>query len=120
MGAAMVAGLACLFVRWRPLRRAVVTGDSMLPAVQPGDRILLGPAWRVRPGQIVGLADPRRPQRLLVKRVQSVDAAGIRVEGDNASASTDSRQFGPVGRSQLAGRVMYRYGPPSRTGWWPD
>jgi inner membrane protease subunit 1 len=107
-------------IRGCPLRRAVVTGDSMLPAFQPGDRILLGPAWRVRPGQIVGLADPRRPERLLVKRVRSIDSAGIRVEGDNPQASTDSRHFGPVGPSQLAGRVVYRYGPRERTGWWPD
>ena len=95
IGAAAAAGLAGLAMRRRPvpqggvrprtdrppsirgcpLRRAVVTGDSMLPAFQPGDRIVLGPAWRVRPGQIVGLADPRRPERLLVKRVRSIDSA---------------------------------------------
>ena len=92
----------------------------MVPAFEAGDRILLVPAWRIRPGQIVGLVDPRQPDRLLVKRIRSIDAAGIRVEGDNPSASTDSRHFGPVDRSQLAGRVVYRYGPRDRTGWWPD
>jgi nickel-type superoxide dismutase maturation protease len=119
IGMVGLVGLAALALR-RPLRRAVVIGDSMLPAFAPGDRIVLGPAWRVRPGQVVGLADPRQPGRLMIKRVRRIDAAGIAVEGDNAAASTDSRHFGPVGRSQLAGRVLYRYGPRDRAGWWPQ
>jgi signal peptidase I len=33
------------------------------------------------------------------------------VAGDNAEASTDSREFGPVGRSDLLGRAWVRYWP---------
>ena len=89
------------------------------PAFQPGDRLLLGPALRVRTGQVVAVTDPRDPGRLLVKRVHAVTRWSVEVRGDNEAASTDSRQFGPLPRSQLAGRVIYRYGPAGRIGWFP-
>ncbi len=100
----------------RACGRVIVSGESMAPAFQPGDRLLLGPVWRLRVGQVVALPDPRDTTRLLVKRVHSVDGPKIEVRGDNDAASTDSRQFGPVGRSQLSGRVLYRYAPFERTG----
>jgi nickel-type superoxide dismutase maturation protease len=103
----------------RPFRRVRVTGDSMLPTFAAGDRLLLGPMGRVRPGQVVAVTDPRSPPRLLVKRVHSADRRGIDVRGDNARASTDSRHLGLIPKSHLAGRVVYRYGPPGRTGWFP-
>jgi mitochondrial inner membrane protease subunit 1 len=124
-GVVLVVGLSAGALGWaaarrRPVRRVVVTGDSMRPTFEAGDRILLGPAWRLRPGQVVGLADPRQPGRLMIKRVRSIDSSGIRVEGDNPDASTDSRHFGPVTRTYLVGRVLYRYAPFARAGWWPD
>jgi nickel-type superoxide dismutase maturation protease len=91
----------------------------MLPTFRAGDRLLIGPTLRVRPGQVVAVTDPRWPRRLLVKRIHAVDPAGIDVRGDNEAASTDSRVFGPIPRSGLAGRVIYRYGPAGRTGWFP-
>jgi len=36
--------------------------------------------------------------------------------GDNRTDSGDSREFGPVARSQLVGRAFARYWPPSRIG----
>lgn len=100
-------------------RRVQVAGDSMRPGFQPGDRLLVGPTLRVRIGQVVAVTDPREPGRLLIKRVYAVTRWSIDVRGDNEPASTDSRQFGPVPRSRLAGRVIYRYGPAGRTGWFP-
>ncbi len=97
-------------------RRVKVAGDSMRPTFEPGDRLLVGPLLRIRPGQIVAVADPREPRRLLVKRVQAVSADGslVDVRGDNPSSSTDSRVFGPVARSTVVGRVLYRYAPRAR------
>jgi nickel-type superoxide dismutase maturation protease len=100
-------------------RRTVVAGDSMQPAFQAGDRLWIGPAVRLRPGQVVAVADPRPPGRLLVKRVYRIDGERVDVRGDNLAASTDSRHFGPVPRSSVAGRVLYRYAPPHRAGWRP-
>ena len=113
-------GLAVISVTRRSFGRVIVSGESMVPAFQPGDRLLLGPVWRLRVGQVVALPDPRDATRLLVKRVHSVVGPKIEVRGDNGAASTDSRQFGPVRRSQLSGRVLYRYAPFDRTGLWPE
>jgi nickel-type superoxide dismutase maturation protease len=118
-----LAGVAALAVAgamgWHSFRRVRVTGDSMLPTFQTGDRLLIGPAGRVRAGQVVAIADPRSARRLLVKRVHAADRRGLDVRGDNEAASTDSRQLGLIPRSKLAGRVVYRYAPAGRTGWFP-
>jgi type IV secretory pathway protease TraF len=55
----------------------------------------------------------------MVKRVHAAYRRGLYVRGDNAAASTDSRHLGLIPRSKLAGRVVYRYGPVGRTGWFP-
>jgi nickel-type superoxide dismutase maturation protease len=105
---------------WLPgFRRVRVSGDSMLPGFQAGDRLLLGPPVWIRPGQVVAVPDPRDPSRLMVKRVHAMSRSLVDVRGDNDAASTDSRHFGPVPRSSLAGRVLYRYAPTDRAGWFP-
>lgn len=92
----------------------------MSPALQPGDRLLVVPLADVAPGQIVAVRDPRSPDRVLVKRVRAVGPDGVHVVGDNPAASTDSRHFGPIPRRGLVGRVVYRYYPPDRSGWFPE
>ena len=94
----------------------------MVPTLGPGDRVVVlrgcGP-WRpaVRIGDLVALADPRHPARTMVKRVAAFDGRHVVVRGDNEVASTDSRQFGPVDPRHLRGRVIYRYHPEHRRGW---
>jgi nickel-type superoxide dismutase maturation protease len=115
----VIAILAAAGLRPRLFRRVRVAGDSMLPAFRAGDRLVCGPPAWIRPGTVVAVKDPRAPDRLMVKRVHAVGPTWIEVRGDNPQASTDTRQFGPVPRSRLVGRIVYRYGPPGRTGWWP-
>ena len=91
----------------------------MLPSFRAGDRLLIAPPVRVRPGQVVAVVDPRNPGRLLVKRLHALEGRTLEVRGDNGPASTDSRQLGPLDRSQLVGRIVYRYGPAGRLGWFP-
>jgi len=88
----------------------------MLPALQPGDRLLVAGMLGARPGDVVAVADPRDVGRTMVKRVTVVDADGVTVAGDNPAASTDSRTFGPVPHGLLLGRVVYRYWPEARRG----
>jgi nickel-type superoxide dismutase maturation protease len=98
-----------------PVRRLAITGASMVPALLSGDHVLVV-RTRPRVGDVVALRDPREPERIVVKRVVSVDRRGIEVAGDNPSASTDSRQFGVVPHRLFVGRVVYRYAPKERAG----
>jgi nickel-type superoxide dismutase maturation protease len=102
-------------MRW-PLRRVQVHGESMQPSLQPGDRLLVAGFLEARPGDVVAVVDPRDEGRTMVKRVATVDSAGVTVLGDNPDASTDSRTFGPVPSRLLLGRVVYRYWPEPRRG----
>ena len=123
--ALMVAAIAGVMAGalGRSLRRVVVAGESMAPTFLAGDRLVvfarpfgLPPLPPV--DSVVAVADPRDLSRTLVKRVAAVDRAMGRfdVRGDNPGASTDSRAFGPLPRSSLVGRVVYRYAPAGRTG----
>ena len=110
--ATVVAGAVAL----RSVRRVEVTGASMRPTLEPGDRLLVLAGRRIRAGDLVALPDPREPARTLVKRVGLVDEAKLTVLGDDPSASTDSRSFGPVPTRTVLGRAIYRYGPSGRAG----
>jgi nickel-type superoxide dismutase maturation protease len=93
----------------------------MLPTLQPGDWVLVDEwAYRrtlPRRGHVVVARDPRQPERHLVKRVTAVDLHGaVRIEGDNAHSSTDSRDFGAIPARSLVGRVRWRYWPVKRAG----
>lgn len=98
------------------VRRVVVEGSSMEPGLVCGDRLLVVRTRSPRVGDIVALADPRRPSRLLIKRVVGRRADEFVVEGDNPQASTDSRLFGPVPWAAIRGRAVYRYAPVGRSG----
>lgn len=96
--------------------RVEVAGASMLPGLQPGDRLVVVPLGPRR-GRLVVVADPRSPDRVLIKRVRSVGPDGVHVRGDNPLHSTDSRTFGPVPLHLVRGRPAYRYAPAGRAGW---
>ena len=113
----LVAGVtAWAWWRWRPVRRVEVRGPSMLPSLEPGDRLLLVRSRRVRVGDVVAFGDPRVPARTMVKRVVARGPEGLTVVGDNADASTDSRSWGAVEPSAIRGRAVYRYFPDGRRG----
>jgi nickel-type superoxide dismutase maturation protease len=93
-----------------------VFGDSMQPALQPGDRLIVVRTARARPGQLVAVPDPRQRKRAVIKRAAAVTGATVTVLGDNRAASTDSRTFGPVHRATIRGRAVFRYFPAHRRG----
>jgi nickel-type superoxide dismutase maturation protease len=108
-----------------PLRAVVVVGDSMLPALRPGDCLLVLVGGRVRVGDLVLARRPHVPALELVKRVASHEAAGWYLLSDNPAAGLDdSRAFGAIPESELIGRVLLRYyRPPATTArplsaWW--
>jgi nickel-type superoxide dismutase maturation protease len=99
-----------------------VHGASMVPSLLPGDRLLVESrsyqGRPPRPGEVVLAADPRKPERELIKRVETVDeaAASADLRGDAPEASTDSREFGTVPLSEIRWRAVFRYWPPQRAG----
>lgn len=111
----VVAGVVTAAL-WRSVRRVEVVGESMLPALRPGDRLLVLRPARARPGDVVAVTDPRQASRTMVKRVAARGPAGVTVLGDNAAASTDSRQLGPLAPAAVRGKVFYRYFPSGRRG----
>ncbi len=131
--AALVVGAAILAARaW--LVAVTVVGDSMVPTLLPGDRVLVARTAlrRVRRGQLVVFAPPRRPLApgeppWLVKRVVALPGdvvpaavsqlAGARVPadrfvvlGDNSARSWDSRSAGYLHADALLGVVLRRMG----------
>ncbi len=89
----------------------------MLPLLEPGEEVLVYPgAYRQRSpqvGDLVIVQHPQRPTLQMVKRVGEIlptpTGDEFWVYGDNPAESTDSRQFGPVARSHLLGRVTCRF-----------
>lgn len=108
--------------RWLDL--VEVVGDSMAPALRPGDLVVAERlTYRLRTprnGEIVVVADPRGPSRELIKRVVAVGAEGVELRGEDPARSTDSRTFGRVPASAVRWRAVARYWPLRRAGWIRD
>jgi phage repressor protein C with HTH and peptisase S24 domain len=99
-----------------------VHGDSMVPTLASGDRVLVRRgAARIAPGQLVVARKPLPGRRwadpdagpvstvdLLVKRVAAVNRGPgtLILVGDNAASSWDSRQWGPCPLGRVLGVVV--------------
>jgi signal peptidase I len=123
-GTAVAVGIAWTILRRRPFRVAI-EGASMAPTLLPGDWALAAAVGRFRRGDVVVVEYPGRPGYEMVKRLTAVpgDRVGddrllsdneFWVEGDHATSSTDSRQFGAVRRELLRARVVLIYWPVER------
>ena len=93
------------------LRRVLVRGPSMAPALRHGDQLLvLFTRHPPAPGALVVVDLP--DQTLAVKRLVRRDEAGrVWVEGDNPFGSTDSRTLGALPPENVRGRVLLRLWP---------
>jgi signal peptidase I len=122
-GGVLVAGAALAFARFRPARIAI-DGVSMAPTLLPGDQALVATPERFHRDDVVVVEHPQRAGYEIVKRLVGVpgNTVGGRelgqdeywVEGDFAHRSTDSRDFGPVGRENLKAKVVLVYWPLER------
>jgi nickel-type superoxide dismutase maturation protease len=80
----------------------------MVPALAPGEYVVVRRTHRPRQGSVVVV---KRPDRYVVKRAVRRTDGGWWVEGDNSAASDDSRMFGPVNDADVVGEVRWRYWP---------
>jgi hypothetical protein len=110
--------------------RVAVREDSMAPAIESGDWLLVDPTARrwPRPGSVVVFREPDSDS-LAIKRV-AARSGHVHVEqgilelapgeawlvGDHEGHSRDSRAYGPVGFDRYVGRAWFRYGPFRRLG----
>ena len=104
----------------------------MVPALRPGDWLLVDPTparWPRR-GTLVVVREPES-DLIVVKRVAGqpgdrivradgpptlLGAAEAWLASDAPDAGIDSRRYGPVDAERLLGRVAWRYGPRRRFG----
>ncbi|MBC6459283.1 S26 family signal peptidase [Actinomadura sp. HBU206391] len=92
----------------------------MLPALRPGDRLLVRTGararLRVRVGDVVVAWHPGRPGQLIVKRAVHRTERGWWLESDNqrAPGRQDSWDFDAVPDRLIVGRAVVRYRPRSR------
>jgi signal peptidase I len=112
--------------------RVEVVGESMIPALEPGDWLLVDPTparWPLR-GTVVVVREPGS-DFIVVKRIAGrpgdrivrpdgtatlLGAAEAWLVSDDRDGAIDSRRYGPVDAERLLGRVSWRYGPPRRFG----
>ena len=95
-----------------PFSRVVVAGDSMLPALRPGDCLLVSRRSRIDEGDVVVARRPRVDGLLLVKRAARRADGGWWLLSDNAAVGLDdSREFGVLPDECVVGKVLFRYYP---------
>ena len=77
----------------------------MLPTLKPGQDVLVW-CWFINPkvGDIVVV---NHDGKEMVKRIRLSVDRHIVVMGDNERESTDSRNFGPIERSKIVGKVIF-------------
>jgi nickel-type superoxide dismutase maturation protease len=120
---ALVVAAAAAFARYRPARVAI-EGISMAPTLLPDDWVLVVTPDHFDRDDVVVVEHPNRPHYEIVKRLVAVpgdefdgrilDDDEYWVEGDFEQHSTDSREFGAVGRAQLKAKAVLIYWPLER------
>lgn len=112
------------------LTRVTVTGESMRPTLEPGDRLLVSRGRSAQRGDVVVVREPgglEVVKRLAGRSGDVVDlgqgpvrlgAGEVAVLGDRRQASTDSRRWGPLPAGAVRGRLLAVYHPPERARVW--
>lgn len=89
-----------------PFSRYEITGESMVPAFQPGERVLVWRWGTVRQGDTVVFS---KNGMTLVKRAVEKNGDRWLMRGDNWTQSTDSLDFGEINNTEIGGKVIGKY-----------
>jgi signal peptidase I len=131
-GVVLLFALGFALYCWLTLKTVVVSGQSMLPTLKNGKKVLVSNAYwlvgAIRDGDIVVIKGDTG-EDYIIKRVykmagEKVDVVNmpnnwqltrgefvvpegtVYVIGDNREVSDDSRRFGPVERTRILGKVV--------------
>lgn len=91
-----------------PIQRFTIHGNSMFPTLKSGQDILCF-NWAYffsepKKGDIIVI---KHGGKEVIKRIHKVNDRSVDVYGDNKNESTDSRNFGPIDRSRIIGKVIF-------------
>ncbi len=93
-----------------PVMRFKVKDRSMAPRIREGQYVIVNRLAyllkKPRRGDIVVIRHPR-DNRFLIKRIAEVERGGYVVLGDNEKYSVDSREFGPISKDLMVGKVLF-------------
>ena len=81
-----------------------VQGDSMMPTLGAGQLVVGRQTRELKPGDVVIVSHNGLEK---IKRIERQQGDLIYLLGDNAAASTDSRQFGWVQASSIVAKVVW-------------
>jgi nickel-type superoxide dismutase maturation protease len=85
-----------------------IEGDSMLPTLKNGHRVLVEIPAALQIGDIVVARHPFR-KTPIIKRITEFSTGGkFFLSGDNPEESTDSRSFGAIPERDILGKVICR------------
>jgi len=89
-----------------------VTGDSLSPAYTEGDYVMLVtyPLFSFKRGDTIVFRHP--DYGTMIKDIDSIDSDKIFVVGTHLH-SVDSRQFGPIERCDVLGKVIWHIRKPT-------
>jgi len=88
------------------LKFVKVTGESLYPEYKGGDYVIVitVPFFPFKPGDTIVFRHPIHG--IMIKNIKQVESDKILVEGLHPN-SIDSRQFGPIDRGIVIGKVIW-------------
>lgn len=91
-----------------PLFKFKVEGDSMTPAFNVGDIILVNRFSYFLNKPKIGDVVVLKREKFIIKRIAEVEKNKIFVMGDNKKESKDSRSFGWINKKEIVGKVIFK------------
>lgn len=93
-----------------PIYKYKIAGKSMHPVLHDEDGVLVNRVAYLfgspKIGDIVVAREPR-DGKIIIKRVIKIENSKYHIEGDNKTASTDSRDFGLIDKDDIIGKVIF-------------
>ncbi len=87
-----------------PLQILRVQGNSMVPSIKQGSYAVMLKYVKIKEGDVVVAIVGSKP---IIKRVKKIENNNYTLAGDNKEESTDSRNFGPVNKKEIQGKIVW-------------